>query len=88
MATGVLPICIGRAAKTADLNPVSDKRYRATFRLWCDYRYRGRVGQGADKERKACYACGNYRCGKDYAGRYNADTADVFCGEDKRQTAL
>ena len=33
MATGVLPIYIGRAAKTADLNPVSDKRYRATFRL-------------------------------------------------------
>lgn len=33
MATGVLPIYIGRAAKTADLNPVSDKKYRATFRL-------------------------------------------------------
>ena len=33
MATGVLPIYIGRAAKTADLNPVSDKRYRATFGL-------------------------------------------------------
>lgn len=33
MATGVLPIYIGRAAKTADLNPVSDKNYRATFRL-------------------------------------------------------
>lgn len=33
MATGVLPIYIGRAAKTADLNPVSDKRYRAMFRL-------------------------------------------------------
>ena len=28
-----LPIYIGRAAKTADLNPVSDKKYRATFRL-------------------------------------------------------
>ena len=33
MATGVLPIYIGRAAKTADLNPVSDKKYRAAFRL-------------------------------------------------------
>lgn len=33
MATGVLPIYIGRAAKTADLNPVSDKKYRAMFRL-------------------------------------------------------
>lgn len=33
MATGVLPIYIGRAAKTADLNPVSDKKYHATFRL-------------------------------------------------------
>ena len=33
MATGVLPIYIGRAAKTADLNPVSNKKYRATFRL-------------------------------------------------------
>lgn len=33
MATGVLPIYIGRAAKTADLNPVGDKRYRAMFRL-------------------------------------------------------
>ena len=33
MATGVLPIYIGRAAKTADLNPVGDKRYRASFRL-------------------------------------------------------
>lgn len=33
MATGVLPIYIGRASKTADLNPVSDKKYRATFRL-------------------------------------------------------
>lgn len=33
MATGVLPIYIGRTAKTADLNPVSDKKYRATFRL-------------------------------------------------------
>ena len=33
MATGVLPLYIGRAAKTADLNPVSDKKYRATFRL-------------------------------------------------------
>ena len=33
MATGVLPIYIGRAAKTADLNPVGDKCYRAMFRL-------------------------------------------------------
>lgn len=33
MATGVLPIYIGRAAKTADLNPVGDKSYRAMFRL-------------------------------------------------------
>lgn len=33
MATGVLPIYIGRAAKTADLNPAGDKRYRASFRL-------------------------------------------------------
>lgn len=33
MATGVLPIYIGRAAKTADLNPVGDKHYRASFRL-------------------------------------------------------
>ena len=33
MATGVLPIYIGRAAKTADLNPVRDKSYRASFRL-------------------------------------------------------
>lgn len=33
MATGVLPIYIGRAVKTADLNPVGDKRYRAMFRL-------------------------------------------------------
>ena len=33
MATGVLPVYIGRAAKTADLNPVGDKRYRAMFRL-------------------------------------------------------
>lgn len=33
MATGVLPVYIGRAAKTADLNPVSDKKYRAAFRL-------------------------------------------------------
>lgn len=33
MATGVLPIFIGRAAKAADLNPAQDKRYTAGFRL-------------------------------------------------------
>lgn len=33
MATGVLPIFIGRAAKTADLIPSLDKRYVAGFKL-------------------------------------------------------
>ena len=33
MATGVLPIYIGRAAKTADLNPVSDKRYLSLIHI-------------------------------------------------------
>ena len=33
MATGVLPIFIGRAAKTSDLIPKLDKRYVAGFRL-------------------------------------------------------
>lgn len=33
MATGVLPVFIGRAAKTADLIPLSDKRYVAGFKL-------------------------------------------------------
>ena len=33
MATGVLPIFIGRAAKTADLLPSLDKRYVAGFKL-------------------------------------------------------
>lgn len=33
MATGVLPVFIGRAAKAADLNPVQDKRYTAGFKL-------------------------------------------------------
>ncbi len=32
-ATGVLPVFIGRAAKTVDLNPNQDKRYHAHFRL-------------------------------------------------------
>lgn len=33
MATGVLPIFIGRAAKAVDLVPISDKSYTAGFRL-------------------------------------------------------
>lgn len=33
MATGVLPLFIGRAAKTADLVPQKNKQYRAGFRL-------------------------------------------------------
>lgn len=33
MATGVLPIFIGRATKACDILPVSDKKYRATFKL-------------------------------------------------------
>ncbi len=33
MATGVLPVFIGRAAKSADLNPVADKSYKAGFKL-------------------------------------------------------
>ena len=33
MATGVLPVCIGSAAKTADMLTASDKRYRAQMRL-------------------------------------------------------
>ena len=33
MATGVLPVFIGRAAKAADLNPAQDKSYRAGFKL-------------------------------------------------------
>lgn len=33
MATGVLPLLLGRAAKAADLLPDTDKEYRAGFRL-------------------------------------------------------
>ena len=33
MATGVLPLLIGRAAKAADLLPDTDKEYTAGFRL-------------------------------------------------------
>lgn len=33
MATGVLPIFIGRATKTIDLLPINKKRYTATFKL-------------------------------------------------------
>ena len=33
MATGVLPVFIGRAAKVTDLNPADDKRYTAGFRF-------------------------------------------------------
>ena len=33
MATGVLPLLLGRAAKAADLLPDTDKAYRAAFRL-------------------------------------------------------
>ncbi len=33
MATGVLPLLLGRAAKAADLLPDTDKEYRAAFRL-------------------------------------------------------
>ena len=33
MATGVLPVFIGRAAKSTDLNPILDKRYKAGFKL-------------------------------------------------------
>ena len=33
MATGVLPLFFGRAAKATELMPVQDKRYTATFRL-------------------------------------------------------
>lgn len=33
MATGVLPMCIGNATKAADMITLSDKRYRAQFRL-------------------------------------------------------
>lgn len=33
MATGVLPVFIGRATKACDLLPIQDKRYTATFRL-------------------------------------------------------
>lgn len=33
LATGVLPLLLGRAAKAADLLPDTDKEYRASFRL-------------------------------------------------------
>lgn len=33
MATGVLPVCIGSATKSADMLTLSDKRYRAQFKL-------------------------------------------------------
>ena len=33
MATGVLPVFIGRAAKAVDLNPDNVKAYRAGFKL-------------------------------------------------------
>lgn len=33
MATGVLPLFLGRAAKAMDIMPVQDKRYTASFRL-------------------------------------------------------
>ena len=33
LATGVLPLLLGRAAKAADLLPDTDKAYRAAFRL-------------------------------------------------------
>ena len=88
MATGVLPIYIGRAAKTADLNPVSDKRYRATFRLGVTTDTEDVWGKVLTKSEKPVTLAEITDAGKDYAGRYNADTADVFCGEDKRQTTL
>ncbi len=33
MATGVLPVFVGRATKCCDILPVQDKKYRATFKL-------------------------------------------------------
>lgn len=35
MATGVLPVFVGNAAKLCDIMPVTDKIYRAGFRLGC-----------------------------------------------------
>ncbi len=53
MATGVLPICIGKATKIADHISLGDKRYEAEFRLGVStdtYDITGKVLQECDAE--------------------------------------
>ena len=79
MATGVLPIFVGRATKCCDLLPDQDKNYTATFELGYTHRYAGCHRQAA------LQAAGHSRRG---AGAYSTGTvprtdqpaaSHVFC---------
>ena len=68
MATGVLPICVGNATKTADMLTASDKRYQAVVALGAETDTLDREGTVLKTYPVTCPAEDIYRAAEHFTG--------------------